>query len=51
MGAMQGGLLSNDVFLETGQELVNLSYKCPDIAFVFNSPRKHRQGLGNEMVP
>ena len=25
--------------------------KRPDIAFVSNSPRKHRQGLGNDIVP
>ena len=30
---------------------MKISCKSPDIAFVSNSPRKHRQGLGNETVP
>ena len=51
MGAQQGGLLATDIFLETGQERVKISCKSPDTAFVSNSPRKHRQGLGNEIVP
>lgn len=51
MGAQQGGLLATDIFLETGQERVKISCKSPDIAFVSNSTRKHRQGLGNETVP
>ena len=51
MGAKQGGLLATDLFLETGQEGVKFSCKSPDIAIVSNSPRKHRQGLGNEPVP
>ena len=51
MGAKQGGLLATDIFLETGQERVKISCKSPDRAFVSNSPRKHRQGLGNEIVP
>ena len=51
MGAKQGGLLATDIFLETGQERVKISCKSPDIAFVSNSTRKHRQGLGNETVP
>ena len=50
MGAKQGGLLATDIFLETGQEGVKISCQSPDIAFVSNSPRKHRQGLGNETV-
>ena len=50
MGAQQGGLLATDIFLETGQERVKISCKSPDTAFVSNSPRKHRQGLGNEIV-
>ena len=51
MGAQQGGLLATDIFLELGQERVKISCKSPDIAFVSNSPRKHRQGLGKEIVP
>ena len=51
MGAQQGGLLATDIFLETGQEGVKFSCKSPDIAIVSNSPRKHRQGLGNETAP
>ena len=51
MGAKQGGLLATDLFLETGQEGVKFSCKSPDIAIVSNSPRKHRQGLGKEIVP
>ena len=50
MGAKQGGLLATDLFLEAGQERVKISCKSPEIAFVSNSPRKHRQGLGNEIV-
>ena len=50
MGAQQGGLLETDIFLETGQERVKISCKCLDRAFVSNSPRKHRQGLGKETV-
>jgi len=30
---------------------VKISCKSPDRAFVSNSPRQHRQGLGNETVP
>ena len=51
MGAKHGGLLAIDVLLEKGQERVKISCKSPDIAFLSNSPRKHRQGLGNETVP
>ena len=51
MGAKHGGLLAIDVLLEKGQERVKISCKSPDTAFVSNSPRKHRQGLGNETVP
>ena len=51
MGAKHGGLLAIDVLLEKGQERVKISCKSPDIAFVSNSPRKHRQGLGNETAP
>ena len=51
MGAKQGGLLATDIFLETGQERVKISCKCHDITFELNSPRKHRKGLGNEIVP
>ena len=51
MGAKQGGLLATDIFLETGQERVKISCMSPDVAFVSNSPRKHRQGLGNETAP
>ena len=51
MGAQQGGLLATDIFREIGQERLKISCKCPDIAFVSNSPRKHRQGLGKEIVP
>ena len=51
MGAKHGGLLAIDVLLETGQERVKISCKSPDRAFVSNSPRQHRQGLGNATVP
>ena len=51
MGAQQGGLLPTVIFLETGQERVKISCQSPYVAFVSNSPRKHRQGLGNEIVP
>ena len=51
MGAQQGGLLATDILLETGQERVKISCQGPEIAFVSNSPRKHRQGLGKEIVP
>ena len=50
MGAKQGGLLATVIFLETGQERVKISCKSPFVAFVSNTPRKHRQGLGNEIV-
>ena len=50
MGAKHGGLLAIDVLLETGQERVKISCKSPFVAFVSNTPRKHRQGLGNEIV-
>ena len=51
MGAEQGGLLATDILRETGQERVKISCKGPERAFVSNSPRKHRHGLGNETVP
>jgi len=51
MGAQQGGLLATDIFLEIDQERVKISYKGPDTAFVSNSPRKDRQGIGIEIVP
>ena len=51
MGAKHGGWLAIDIHLEKGQERVKISCKSPDIAFVSNSTRKHRQGLGNETVP
>ena len=51
MGAQQAGLLATVIFLEIGQERVKISCKSPDIAFVSNSPWKHRQGLGKEIVP
>ena len=51
MGAKHGGRLAIDIHLEKGQERVKISCKSPDIAFVSNSTRKHRQGLGNETVP
>ena len=51
MGAKHGGLLAIDVLLEKGQERVKISCKCPDKAFLSNTPRKHRQGLWNETVP
>ena len=51
MGAQQAGLLATDIFREIGQERGKISCKSPDIAFVSNSPRKHRQGLGNETAP
>ena len=50
-GAKQGVLFATDVFLETCQERVKFSCKNPDIAFGSNSARKHRQGLGKEIVP
>ena len=51
MGAQQAGLLATDILPETSQGRVKISCKSPEIAFVSNSPRKHRQGLGNEPVP
>ena len=51
MGAKHGGLLAIDIHLEKGQERVKISCKGPDIAFLSNSPWKHREGLGNETVP
>ena len=51
MGAQQGGLLAIGILQETSQGIVKISCKSPEIAFVSNSPRKHRQGLGNETVP
>ena len=51
MGAQQAGLLATVIFLEIGQERVKFSCKNPDIAFGSNSARKHRQGLGKEIVP
>jgi len=51
MGAQQGGLLAIVIYLETVQERVIISCKGPDIAFLSNSPWKHREGLGNETVP
>jgi len=51
MGAKQGGQIATDIFLETGQERVKISCKIPDIAFVSNSPQKHRHVQGNETVP
>ena len=51
MAAKQGGLLATDIFLETGQERVKISCQSPYVAFVSNSPRKHTQGLGKEIVP
>ena len=51
MGAKQGGLLATHIFLETVQEREKISRKSPFIAFVSNSPRTHRQGLGKEVVP
>ena len=50
MGAQQGGLLATDVFLETDQDRVKISCKSPDMAFVTNSRRNHRPGLGNDTV-
>ena len=49
MGAKQGGLLATDILRETGQERVKISCKGPERAFVSNRPRKHRQGLENEI--
>ena len=49
--AQQGGLLATDIFLDTGQERVKISCQSPYVAFVSNSPRKHRQGLGNDIAP
>ena len=51
MGAQQGEQLATDIFLETGQERVKISGKSPDIAFVSNSTRKHRQGIGIDILP
>ena len=51
MGAQQGGLLAIHILQETSQGIVKISCKSPEIAFVSNSPRKHRQGLGNETAP
>ena len=51
MGAEQGGLLATDILRETGQERVKISCKGPERAFVSNSPRKHRHGLGNKIGP
>jgi len=51
MGTQQSGLLATDIFLETSQERVKISCKSPDRAFVSKNPRKHRQELGNEIVP
>ena len=51
MGAQQGELLATDVFLETGQERVKISCKSLDVAFVSNSPRRNRQGLGMTLRP
>ena len=51
MGAQQGGLLATDILPETSQGRVKISCKSPEIAFVSNSPRKHRQGLGKETAP
>jgi len=51
MGAQQGGLLATDIFLETDRERVTISCKSHFIAFVSNTPQKHRQGLGNDIVP
>ena len=51
MGAQQGGLLAIGILQETSQGIVKISCKSPEIAFVSNSPRKHRQGLGNETAP
>ena len=51
MGAQQGGLLAIDILQETSQGIVKISCKSPEIAFVSNSARKHRQGLGKETAP
>ena len=51
MGAQQGGLLATDIRQETSHGIVKISCKSPEIAFVSNSPRKDRQGLGNETAP
>ena len=51
MGAQQGGLLAIHILQETSQGIVKISCKSPEIAFVSNSPRKHRQGLGKETAP
>ena len=51
MGAQQGGLLATDILPETSQGRVKISCKSPEIAFVSNRPRKHRQGLGKETAP
>ena len=51
MGAKHGGRLAIDIHLEKGQERVKISCKSPDIAFVSNSTRKHRQGIGIDILP
>ena len=51
MGAQQGGLLAIGILQETSQGIVKISCKSPEIAFVSNSARKHRQGLGKETAP
>ena len=51
MGAQQGGLLAIHILQETSQGIVKISCKSPEIAFVSNSARKHRQGLGKETAP
>ena len=51
MGAQQGGLLATDILQETSHGIVKISCKSPEVAFVSNSPRKDRQGLGNETAP
>ena len=51
MGAQQGGLLAIGMLQETSQGIVKISCKSPEIAFVSNSARKHRQGLGKETAP
>jgi len=51
MGVQQGELIATNIFLETGQERMKISCKSPDRAFVSNSPRKQRQGLGMKLCP
>ena len=51
MGAQQGGLLAIGILQETSQGIVKISCKSPEIAFVSNSARKQRQGLGKETAP